>query len=71
MAVKEVTIKVKLPSWLVEEARKRGVSEKALATAALKLALLEEILSTHGLDEEDLEWILSRRRKDKGSNYRH
>jgi len=63
VAVEDVTIEVKLPSWLVKEARKHGVSEKAIATAALKLALLEEILTRHGLDEEDLEWILSRRRK--------
>jgi len=58
----EAIVRVRLPKWIVEEARKRGLEEDAIARAAIKLALLEEILSKHGLEEEDLEWIRKRRK---------
>ena len=63
MSAEEAVIPVRLPKWVVEEARKRGLGEDVIARAAIKLALLEEILSKHGLDEEDLEWILRKRKE--------
>ncbi|MCE4603463.1 MAG: hypothetical protein F7B20_00660 [Aeropyrum sp.] len=54
MSAEEAVVSVRLPRWIVEEAHKRGLGEDAIARAAVKLALLEEILSQHGLDEEDL-----------------
>ena len=63
MVLEEITIRVKLPSLLVEETRKRGISEQAIARAALKLSLLDEVISRHGLEEEDIQLILSRKRK--------
>ncbi len=62
MSAEEAVIPVRLPRWVVEEARKRGLEEDVIARAAIKLALLEEILSKHGLDEEDLEWIRRKRK---------
>ena len=67
MSAEEAVIPVRLPRWIVEEARRRGLRDDAIARAAVKLALLEEIVSKHGLDEEDLEWI-RRRRKRGGSS---
>ncbi len=63
MSAEETVIPVRLPRWVVEEARKRGLGEDVIARAAIKLALLEEILSKHGLDEEDLEWIRRKRKE--------
>ena len=63
MSAEETVIPVRLPRWVVEEARKRGLGEDHIARAAVKLALLEEILSKHGLDEEDLEWIRKKRKE--------
>ncbi len=65
MGAEETVVRVRLPRWIVEEAHKRSLGEDAIARAAVKLALLEEILSQHGLDEEDLEWIQKRRRREK------
>ena len=65
MSAEEAVIPVRLPRWVVEEARKRGLREDVIARAAVKLALLEEILSKHGLDEEDLEWIQRKRKARK------
>ena len=62
MSAEEAVIPVRLPRWVVEEARKRGLREDVIVRAAVKLALLEEILSKHGLDEEDLEWIRRKRK---------
>ncbi|BAF34719.1 hypothetical protein APE_0278a [Aeropyrum pernix K1] len=62
MSTEDAVVRVRLPRWIVEEARKRGLGEDAIARAAVKLALLEEILSKHGLEEDDLEWIRMRRR---------
>ncbi|GBF09059.1 hypothetical protein apy_07840 [Aeropyrum pernix] len=55
MSSEEAIIRVRLTRWIVEEARKRGLEEEAIARAAIKLALLEEILSKHGFNEEDLD----------------
>ena len=65
MSTEEAVIPVRLPRWVAEEARKRGLGEDVIARAAIKLALLEEILSKHGLDEEDLEWIRRKRKAGK------
>ncbi len=65
MAAEEVVIEVRLPKWILEEARKRNIGKDAIAKAAVKLALLEEILSRHGLEEEDLEWLMKRRKSKK------
>ena len=62
MSSEEIVVSVRLPKWIVEEARKRSLAAEAIARAAVKLAMLEEILSKHGLEEEDLEWIRMRRR---------
>ena len=62
MTAEEVVIEVRLPKWILEEARKRNIGKDAIARAAVKLALLEEILSRHGLEEEDLEWLMKRRK---------
>ncbi|MCE4605166.1 MAG: hypothetical protein F7C08_01355 [Desulfurococcales archaeon] len=65
MGAEEAVVRVRLPRWIVEKVHKRGLGEDAIARAAVKLALLEEILSQHGLDEEDLERIQKRRRGEK------
>ena len=65
MSAEEAVVRVRLPKWIIEEAHKRGIGDDAIARAAVKLALLEEILSRHGLEEEDLEWILKRRKAGK------
>ncbi len=65
LTVEETVIRVRLPKWIVDEAHRRGLKEDDLARAALKLTLLEEIISQHGLDEEDLEWILGKRKSKK------
>ena len=65
LSAEEAVISVRLPRWVVEEARKRGLGEDVIAMAAIKLALLEEILSEHGLDEEDLEWIRRKRKEGR------
>jgi len=62
LTAEEVVIEVRLPKWILEEARKRNIGKDAIARAAVKLALLEEILSRHGLEEEDLEWLMKRRK---------
>jgi hypothetical protein len=62
LSAEEAFIRVRLPKWIVEEVHRRGLEEDAIAKAAIKLALLEEIISKHGLEEEDLEWIRKRRR---------
>ncbi len=67
MSAEEAVIPVRLPRWVVEEARKRGLREDVIVRAAVKLALLEEILSKHGLDEEDLEWLRKKRKREGSS----
>ena len=65
MSAEEAVIPVRLPRWVVEEARRRGLGDDIIARAAIKLALLEEILSKHGLEEEDLEWIQRKRKEGR------
>ena len=65
MSAEEAVIPVRLPKWFVEEAHRRGLRDDVIARAAIKLALLEEILSKHGLDEEDLEWIRRKRKEGR------
>jgi hypothetical protein len=59
----EVTVKVRMPLWIVREAERRKIDPDKIAKAAVKLAILEDILGKHGLEEEDLEWILEKRKQ--------
>ena len=65
MSTDEATIHVRLPRWIVEEVRRIGLRDEAIARAAIKLVLLEEILSKYGLEEEDLEWIQKKKKTRK------